>query len=148
MIFVTSVLGFLFAGAILIGQAGFDEFKRDLFSWLLPAILLLLPFIMAVRGNMLVVLSRESLKVQVGFLPFAGRTVALRDIASVEKTYLPWYKAKTQKGALTKQERYAITWGDALLIHPKEGKPFIFQTQNREEIARVLKNLLPDLQIS
>ena len=105
-------------------------------------------FALFARGSVLVSASREGLFVRVGHFPFAQRRIALDNIKAIQRTKIPWYRAKTTKGFWTGMEQYCVSGGDAFTVMVKEGKPLTIQARDREEIFKVLKNLVPDLDIS
>ena len=100
------------------------------------------------HGCLLISLNREGLFIKEGHFPFSGRRVPLQNIQSIQRTEIPWYRSFTKKGLFTHVEQYSLASGKAFLVIVKEGKNLIVQTENREEVLAVFKNLLPNVDIS
>lgn len=138
-----------FAGLAAVGAeegAGF-VFSRNGIA-VLPMFIAVTVFALFARGSVLVSISRDGLFTRVGHFPFAQRRVALDNIKAIQRTKIPWYRAKTTKGFWTGMEQYCVSGGDAFTVMVKEGKPLTIQAQDREEMFKVLKNLVPNLDIS
>ena len=105
--------------------------------------------LLTARASIRITLARREreLKVQVGYFPFARRTILLDDIVRIERTHIPWYKVKTVKGWFVSTERYTASNGEAFLVQVKKGKPCVIQTRYREEIFKVIKQIVPEVEI-
>ena len=150
-----SVLVFVsvFAGVILSlfiiymerGESAFSMIQNSVLFF--PSIFLVCLLVFAARGSIRIALSQRELKVQVGYFPFARRTILLDDLVRIERTEIPWYKAKTVKGWFVKTERYTASYGKAFLLRVKDGKPCIIQSRNREEILSTIKRVRSEVEI-
>lgn len=93
-------------------------------------------------------ITRTEIKISAGI--FRKRKIQIADIASIERTKVGFWFANTHKGWLVKVERYAVARGDAFQINLKEGrkgKPCIVQSDNTDEILKILRRVDPSIEI-
>ena len=140
---VKTIVGFLcliFLCIVVVVMAVADPAE----AFVAPLLISVLGFVLLLFWNyrgLSIKVSREALRVQYGFLN--RKTIALPDIATCEPDRASFAKYGGMGVRLGTDGSWAYTtsFGSAVRINPRKGRPFVFSSNRPEEICALIREI-------